>query len=432
MSTLTRQIKKLIPENAWNAIAPTYHYCMAALGAFVYRHPARELRIVAVTGTKGKSTTTELINAILEEAGYRTALTNTLRFKIGKDSRRNLYKMSMPGRFFMQKFLREAVDAKCDFAVLEMTSQGAAQFRHKFIDLDCLVFTNLSPEHIESHGSYEKYVEAKLSIGREMEKGMKKDRTIIVNADDKESEKFLALDIPNKIKYGMGDVSTHILQENATIFTWNNITVHSPLPGLFNLYNMLAAATFAKAFKISGDTVKRALEKVSLVRGRVEKIRLPEKHPLAKKQDFAAVVDYAHTVDSLEQLYRAFPHSRKICVLGNTGGGRDTWKRPEMAKVAEKYCEEIIFTNEDPYDEDPRKIVEDMRNGMKNPTKAEIVMDRREAIRSALLRAQHHDTVLISGKGTDPYIMGSNGSKIPWDDATVVREELEKILAQKK
>jgi len=435
MDTILRLAKKVIPSSLFDKAQPTYHRFMAWLGAAIYRFPSRQIKVIGITGTKGKSTTTELVNAILEEAGYTTALTNTLRFKVGSHSRRNLYKMSMPGRFFMQKFLREAVDAKCEWAVLEMTSQGAAQFRHKHIELDALIFTNLSPEHIESHGSYENYVQAKLDIGRELAASPKENRIIVANADDKESEKFLALDIPRKETFSLKDVSTSILQEDGTTFVWNNIRITSPLPGEFNLLNMLAAATFAKAERIPADAVKRGLERTTLVRGRVEKVTLPKDDPklakLAEKQDFTAVVDYAHTADSLEKLYKAFEKSRKICVLGNTGGGRDKWKRPEMAKVAEKYCDEIILTNEDPYDEDPRAILNEMMAGIHKKEKAEIIIDRREAIRNALARAGRHDVVLISGKGTDPYIMLANGKKQPWDDAEVVREELEKILAKK-
>jgi UDP-N-acetylmuramoyl-L-alanyl-D-glutamate--2,6-diaminopimelate ligase len=137
-------------------------------------------------------------------------------------------------------------------------------------------------------------------------------------------------------------------------------------------------------------------------------------------------VDYAHTDDSLRKLYETFPTSRKIAVLGSTGGGRDSWKRPVLGKIADEYCDEIIITNEDPYDEDPMKIINEVASGMEkhDPT---IILDRREAIAKALSLANKGDTVLISGKGTDPYIMGPNGTKIPWDDATVAKEELEKM-----
>jgi UDP-N-acetylmuramoyl-L-alanyl-D-glutamate--2,6-diaminopimelate ligase len=140
-----------------------------------------------------------------------------------------------------------------------------------------------------------------------------------------------------------------------------------------------------------------------------------------------AVVDYAHTPDSLTKLYEAFPKEYKICILGNTGGGRDTWKRPEMGRIAGEYCDRVILTNEDPYDEDPHTIVEAMRKGVEDQSKVQVIMDRRVAIRTALHDAPDKALVIISGKGTDPYIMGPRGSKVPWSDAEVVREELSKL-----
>jgi UDP-N-acetylmuramoyl-L-alanyl-D-glutamate--2,6-diaminopimelate ligase len=149
--------------------------------------------------------------------------------------------------------------------------------------------------------------------------------------------------------------------------------------------------------------------------------------PKEAEKHVTAVVDYAHTPDSLEKLYQAFKDVPKVCVLGNTGGGRDTWKRPEMASIAEKYCDQIILTNEDPYDEDPRKIVEEMERGITDKSKVEIIMDRRLAIATALGEAKDNGYVLVSGKGTDPYIMGPHNSKEPWSDAKVVQEELAKL-----
>ena len=159
----------------------------------------------------------------------------------------------------------------------------------------------------------------------------------------------------------------------------------------------------------------------------MEKVSLSPNHPLKDKQNFSVVVDYAHTTDSLEKVYKVFKDKDTICILGNTGGGRDTWKRPEMAKVADRYCGRIILTNEDPYDEDPEKIINEMKVAIKNH-RPEIILDRREAINRALSKAKKDSVVIITGKGTDPYIMGPNNTKTPWDDARVVREELEKVL----
>ena len=192
------KIRKFIPSKLFAFFQPAYHYSLALLAALIYRFPSRKIKVIGVTGTKGKSTTTEIINALLEEAGYKTAISNTIRYKIGNQSIDNKFKMSMPGRFFVQRLVRKAVSAKCDYIILEMTSQGTLQFRHKFIHLDAFVFTNLSPEHLDSHGSYEKYVSAKVKIADEMMKSKKLNRIIVANADDKESVRFLAC--PSEVK----------------------------------------------------------------------------------------------------------------------------------------------------------------------------------------------------------------------------------------
>ena len=413
--------RRIIPKKIFKAGQPFYHYLLALAGAIVYRFPSKKLNVVAVTGTKGKSTTVELINAILEEAGYKTAILGTIRFKMAGEERRNLFKMTIRGRFFIQKFLREASNKNCDYVILEMTSEGAKQFRHKFIDFDALVFTNISPEHIESHGSFEKYLEAKLSIARAVSDSPKKARTLVINNDDKEAGRFLVLDADVKVSYSLQDLESYELRDKKLEFKYKHETFEIGIPGLFNLYNLLAAIEYAETQDISLETAKQALHKVTGIRGRVEFVECGP--------NFDVVVDYAHTIDSLEKFYKIFERKRNICVLGNTGGGRDTWKRPGMAQVAEQNCEHIILTNEDPYDEDPEKIVLEMKAGVEDKGKVEIVMDRREAIAAALQLAQggEGETVLITGKGTDPYIMMANNKKVPWDDATVCREELEKL-----
>lgn len=418
-------LKKIIPKSVFHFFQPAYHYALAFVGALLYRFPSRELLVIGVTGTKGKSTTTEILYNIFKASSKKVALQSTIRFVLGDKERRNLYKMSMPGRFFMQKFLRDAVEAKCEVAILELTSEGAKQFRHKFIDLDALIFTNLAPEHIESHGSYENYVRAKLSIAKELENSPKPKPAIIANADDKEASKFLALKIQTKIPYSLSNAININSDEKGSSFQIGKVVIHSKLPGIFNVSNMLGAIACAKHFGVSEEVSKKGIESMNFVRGRMEKIEAG--------QDFDVVVDYAHTPDSLRAVYETYKNHKTICILGNTGGGRDTWKRPEMGKIADEYCNHIILTNEDPYDEDPRKILEEMRVGIKNKP-VEIIMDRRTAINKAIntakeLKKENKDVaILITGKGTDPYIMEANGKKTPWDDATVAREELEKII----
>ena len=421
-------LKKIIPKKIFLLFQPAYHYGLALIGAIRYGFPSRHMFVIGITGTKGKSSTVAIMNAILEEAGFKTALSNTIRFKIGSQSKPNMYKMSMPGRFFMQHFLWRAHKAGCTHAVLEITSEGSKQFRHKYIDLDAFIFTNLSPEHIESHGSYENYRAAKLAIAKLLTNPSKKKTYLVANGDDKEAKLFLANPASERISYSIKDAEPYHTGEHGSDFVFRGVKMHTRLEGVFNLYNVLGAATLAHAMSISPEIIARAVEKIEEIKGRVEHVHVDT--GTGAKQNFDVVVDYAHTIDSLEQLYQAFPNRRKIAVLGNTGGGRDTWKRPGMAQVAEKYCDHIILTNEDPYDEDPQKIVDEMRAAISHKP-CEIILDRREAIARALSLAHPGNVVIISGKGTDPYIMGPHGTKTPWSDAQVAKEELEKLVRVK-
>lgn len=417
MSALKKNVAGVLPPQ----ILQFYHLCLAYLGAFLYGFPSRKLRVVAVTGTKGKSSTTELLNAIFEEHGAKIALLNSIRFKIGKDSEPNLLRMSMPGRFFIQKFLRDAVKAGCTVAILEMTSEGARQFRHRAIELDALVFTNLAPEHIESHGSFEAYSDAKFEIGKQLARSKKRPRVMVGNDDDPASGRYLLLPVEAALPFSLSAQQPYEAGDRGGYFTFEGEKIAVDLPGEFSLKNALAAATLARAFSVPVFTIARALSKLGVIPGRAQRIEAG--------QNFTVVVDYAHTPDSLTALYDAFASRRKICVLGSTGGGRDKWKRPVMGAVAGSRCDEVIFTNEDPYDEDPLEIVHQMAKNMDRA--ATIVMDRREAIARAVALAKEGDAVLITGKGTDPCICVEHGKKIPWSDAQVAREEIEKALAGK-
>jgi len=425
---MLRILKKIIPSFLFKSGQPIYHYCFSLLGAILYGFPSRKIKIVGITGTKGKTSTAEIVNVILEDAGFKTALAGTLRFKIGNKSVPNLYKMTMPGRLAVQKFINDAVKSDCDWLVIEMTSEGVKQFRHKWIELDALIVTNVSPEHIESHGSFENYLDAKLKLAKSVSKSKKKRKIIVTNTDDEHSAKFImASGKAESYPFSLRDGEPYETSDSGVTLTFRGEKLESTLHGLFNIQNILASSVFAESVGISTKVVANALKKLNSIRGRVEYVRLPENNPKSEKQNFDVIVDYAHTIDSLTKLYEAFPNKNKLCVLGNTGGGRDKWKRKGMAEVAEKYCDEIILTNEDPYDENPEDILNQMKEGFKNKP-PEIIQDRREAIKMALNKAKKNTVVLITGKGTDPYIMGPNGTKTPWDDATVVREELEKIL----
>lgn len=421
METVRSLLKRIIPKPIFTALQPSYHYALAWLGAKKYSHPSKHLNVVAITGTKGKSTSVEILAHILRGAGLKTASLSTIQFQIDQTIERNLFKMTLPGRFFVQSFLRRAVDAECTHAVVEMTSEGARQFRHKFIDLDGLIFTNLTPEHIESHGSFEKYKAAKLELAKAVATSPKRPRTLVANTDNEHGADFLAFDVEKTHPYSLSDLTLHTLQRDSVTLIIDNITIRVPLVGLFNVYNILGAITYARTLGITLEQIRDSLATLPPVAGRVEQFYSPRE----SNKHITVVVDYAHTTDSLTQLYEAFPDKVKIGVLGNTGGGRDTWKRPEMAAIAEQYCEHVFLTNEDPYDEDPEQIVNQMRKGMSAEAAVTIVMDRRAAIAAAIDCAPVGSVVLVSGKGTDPFIMGPNGTKQEWSDAAVVQELLQ-------
>ncbi len=410
-------IETVVPVSFLDSFRPAYHLFLAWFGAFAYGDPSRRMLVVGVTGTKGKTSVTEMLNAILEEAGYKTALINSIRFKNGEKNERNMTRMSMPGRFFIQKFLHDALASGCNAAVLEMTSEGAKQSRHRFIDLDALIFTNLAPEHIESHGSLQAYADAKFEIGKELVRSHKRPRIIAANSDDRESTRYLTLAVEQSLPFSLGATAPYEAGERGGYFSFDGMKIPVHLGGEFSLKNALAAATAARALGVKTPVIASALDRLEKIPGRAERIEAG--------QSFTAVVDYAHTPDSLKAIYDAYKNERKICVLGAAGGGRDVWKRSVMGRIAEECCAQIILTNEDPYDEDPGAILQDIAHGMSKPP--EIILDRRAAIRRALEYARASDAVIITGKGTDPAIAGPGGSSTPWSDADVTRQELEAL-----
>lgn len=395
-------IKKILPP----FFLYFYHFILSFLGALIYRFPSKKLILIGVTGTNGKTTVTEMIAQILQKAGKKIALLNSIRFKIREKEEKNTLRMTMPGRFFIQRFLRKAVKEGCQFAILEVTSEGIKQFRHCFLNFKVAVFTNLSPEHIEAHGSFEKYREAKLKLF------LATKEIHVINCEDENAKYFLEIPAKKKITFGLekGD------------FNLKNTNLKINLPGNFNLYNALAAFSVAMALGIDEKMAKIALEEFRGIPGRMEKVI---------SQPFKVIVDYAFTPNALEKVYQTLKpkSSRLICVLGACGGGRDKWKRPILGEIAAKYCNEVIVTNEDPYDEDPLEIIEQVAAGTKG--KAKKILDRREAIREALKIAKSGDTIVITGKGCEPSICLAKGKKIPWDDRKVVKEEFEKLFLQR-
>ena len=433
-------LKKLIPL----FLISRYHFFLAFFGAVLYRFPSRKLSVIGVTGTNGKSTVVEMIVKVLEEASYKVASISSIKFKIGDKEWLNTLKMTMPGRLKLQRFLREALNSGCQYAVIEVTSEGIKQHRHRFIDFDIAVITNLTPEHIESHGGFEKYRQAKGELFQITKK------VHIINLDDENADYFLGFQADEKYGYkiisNLSPARSEARQRrrNLKLIEAQNCQAFSEglkfyikqaefnlrLLGKFNIYNALATICIGVCQKIDLETCKKALEKVETLPGRME---------IVIREPFRVIVDYAHTPDSLEKVYKTVRDTRYeirdmklICVLGSCGGGRDKWKRPKMGKIATKYCNKIILTNEDPYDEDPSQILSEIKSGISNfqfpISNLYEILDRKKAIGKALQLAKEGDTVIITGKGCESWMCLANGRKIPWNDRKIAKEEFKKLF----
>jgi len=441
-------IKKLIPKSVFNFFAPYYHAGLAHLGSIYYGNPSKHLKIIGVTGTKGKSTTVCLISKIFEGVGMPVAAIGSLGFKIKDKEWPNHLKMTMPGRFKLQKFFYEAKKAGCKYVVLEVTSEGIKQKRHLGINFDCAVFTNLHKEHLESHGSFENYYQAKQEL-------FKRTSNIhVLNADDRNVELFSKFSSKRTIFYGIenGDMRAQNLelQSDKSSFDVYGTRFNINFGGKFNVLNCLAALSVAAMYGVDLPSTRAILAEIKNIPGRMEFIpafvktsavgstesAFGQMKSAGEQKEFKVVVDYAHTPDSLEAVYKTLKRpdlaarsgldagGRLICVLGAAGGGRDKWKRPEFGRIACEYCDEIILTDEDPYDENPLSILREIEKGFSRLPKHEIILDRKEAIKTALTIAKQGDTVIITGKGSEISMAVADGKKIPWSDREIVRELL--------
>jgi UDP-N-acetylmuramoyl-L-alanyl-D-glutamate--2,6-diaminopimelate ligase len=437
---MTERFKKLFLVRFFYelpGVSSVYHFTLAFLGALAYAFPSKKLTVIGVTGTKGKTTVCNLIAQILESAGHKTGLATTVNFKVGDKEWINDMKQTMSGRFALQKLLRDMVRAGCKYAVIETSSEGILQYRHRFIDYSVAVFTNLTPEHIERHGSFEKYREAKVKL---FEQVAKKEGGIgVYNLDDPSVGYFLAPSVGKKYgfftqirntnheipnKYQILNVK---LDKTGSEFGLGGKKYKMPLIGEFNVYNAAAAICVALSQGVSTENIRDTLSTIKPTPGRFEIID--------KGQDFTVVVDYAHEPASLEAVYQTAKElfvksreSRIIGVLGSPGGGRDRWKRKAMGEVAAKYCDAIILTSDDSYDEPTDQIISEIKSGISNSqfliSNVLEIVDRGEAIRKAVSLARTGDIVLVTGKGGEVTMCVAGGKVIPWSDRKVVEEAL--------
>ena len=418
-----------------NPVRLLYHKLMAVLACLYYRFPSRYLQVIAVTGTKGKTTTANLIASVLGEAGYRVGMTSTILFQIGDLKWSNATKITTLGPFFLQKMLRRMVNSRCTHAVIEVSSHAILQNRIWGVNVDTAVFTNIGEDHLEYHGGFDNYLRTKGLLFSRLNRAQRKPRipkTSILNADDSNFNFFDQFLADKKYTYGLtrGTCYAKEIEANpgGSKFVLhipnNQIEVDFHLPGDFNIYNALAAATVALGNNINIKVIKEALEKASSIPGRFESVDCGQKYSI--------IVDYAHTVESLENLlslYKGLTRGKLFLVFGATGGGRDKAKRSKMGTAADKYADYVFVTDDDPYEENEWKIIEDVSSGIKRKEGEKFwkLPHREEAIKLALSMAGEGDTVLLAGKGAEE-IMMIGGRAVEWDDRKVVRSLLSREM----
>jgi len=433
---MKKLLKKLLPEK----FVLLYHYLVAVFATLYYGFPSKKMIVIGVTGTKGKTSTINFIWSCLMAGGYKTGIISTANIRIGEKEFLNKYHMTMPGRFTIQKLMAQMVKSGCKFCIVETTSEGIKQYRHIGVYYDIAVFTNLSPEHLESHGgSFEKYKQMKakmfaaLSSHKKIIDGKEIEKVIIVNKDSEHADYFLDFKADKKITFSIKNeadyVANNIQETNLGVsFEVAKVIFKIGILGKFNVYNALPAIIICYLFDISDYLIAEGLLNLQIIPGRMEKID--------EGQNFTVLVDYAHEKESIANVLETASNMKKagakvIILLGAEGGGRDRAKRPIMGELAAKIADYVIVSNVDPYEDDPKQILEDIAVSAEKFGKIRnqnlfVVEDRRSGIKKALSLAKIDDVVLITGKGAEQSIVIS-GKRSLWDDRRVVREELKSI-----
>lgn len=435
-------LRKLVPK----PLLQIYHRTLAILASWWYGRPSERMVVIGVTGTSGKSTVVEMLTAIFEAAGHRVGVASTIRFQVAERSWYNNTKMTMVGRFQLQRWISRMRAADCDFAIVETTSLGIAQHRHIGVHYDTVVLTNLYPEHVDAHGGYAQYRQAKRQLFEHLAAHPRKNidgkpvaRTALVNLDIPDASAFTGFAVDQTVGFtlagntaapaGVTPVFGQLLREDRRVgIAVDGISYWLKIPGEHNAANALAALCVARAHGVPPAAIRQGLEQLACVPGRIETI--------AAGQPFTVVVDYAFEPVAMQKLYavvQTLPHRRVIQVLGTTGGGRDAARGAVLGAMAARFADVVIATDEDPYDDDPAGLIERVAGGARAAGKVVgknlfLQLNRRDAIRQAILSAEQNDLVLITGKGSEQTMAGKNGKIIPWDERGIVREEITRTL----
>ncbi|MCR5665445.1 MAG: UDP-N-acetylmuramoyl-L-alanyl-D-glutamate--2,6-diaminopimelate ligase [Eubacterium sp.] len=413
------------PEDVTIIKASDNRISLAILSAAWFGYPADRLKVIGVTGTKGKTTTTYMVKSILESAGYKVGLIGTIEAIIGEE--KIPANNTTPESYIIQEYFAKMLEAGCDMCVMEVSSQGLMMHRTDGFTFEIGIFTNIEPDHIgpNEHKDFEDYMQCKGLLFRQCRLG-------IVNGDDPHYQ--------DVIKGHTCKIETYGFEERENIYARNVKLLHEPgylgvsydvagevefpvkidLPGTFSVYNSLTAIAICHHFKVSTEMMQKALSQAK-VKGRIEMIKVSD--------DFSLMIDYAHNAMSLKSLLttlKAYEPKRIVCLFG-CGGNRSKLRRYEMGEVSGNYADLTIITSDNPRDEEPQAIIDDIKIGMaKTDGKYVEIADRKEAIRYAIEHGEKGDVIVLAGKGHEDY-QEIKGVKYPMDERVLIAEVLEEI-----
>ncbi|NLK76757.1 MAG: UDP-N-acetylmuramoyl-L-alanyl-D-glutamate--2,6-diaminopimelate ligase [Clostridiales bacterium] len=400
-------------------------YGLALVSAAWFHHPAEELKVIGVTGTKGKTTTTYMVKSILENAGYKVGLIGTIEAIIGDEV--IPASNTTPESYVIQKYFRKMVESGCQCVVMEVSSQGLMMHRTAGFTFEIGIFTNIEPDHIgpNEHASFEEYMTCKGMLFKQCKTG-------IVNIDDEHCEKVIEGHTCTIETFGFSEkadlraVNTQLVSKPGYLGVSYqakglvNMDVEIDVPGKFSVYNSLTAIAICRHFNVTEEDMKKAL-KVAKVKGRIEMIKVSD--------DFTLMIDYAHNAMSLESLLtslREYQPKRLVCLFG-CGGNRSKLRRYEMGEVSGKLADLTIITSDNPRFEEPQAIIDDIKIGMaKTDGKYVEIIDRKEAIKYAIEHGQPGDVIVLAGKGHEDY-QEIKGKKYPMDERVLIQEVLEEL-----
>jgi UDP-N-acetylmuramoyl-L-alanyl-D-glutamate--2,6-diaminopimelate ligase len=417
-SVIVVQDKVNVPGDICQVVAPNTRHVLAVMADIFYDHPSGKMKVIGVTGTNGKTTITYLLRSILEVSGSKVGLLGTINYEMA--GRVIPASNTTPGALDVQRYLAEMAADGAQYAVMEVSSHALEQYRVDAVSFACAIFTNITPEHLDYHQTFDAYLTAKGKLFRYLPRGS----VGVFNADDPNSISLAQRTKASQVWYGIDNPAAFSAElismglDGASIRLLTpvgQIEVQTQLIGIHNVYNILAAASATVSLGIGLNETAAGIQALAGVPGRLERID--------EAKDFTAFVDYAHTDDGLKKVLAALRPltDGKLIVVFGCGGNRDRTKRPRMGRVAQELADVIVVTSDNPRHEDPKAIIDEILTGTKPSDDLYVEPDRKKAIEAACRLAGADDVVVVAGKGHETYQLFAD-TVVPFDDRAVIRE----------